>query len=138
MDRISPEKRSLVMASIKAKDTFPEMIVRRAAHRLGYRFRLHRQDLPGKPDLVFPRLRKIIFVHGCFWHLHEGCKKSKLPVTNYEFWQGKLSRNRERDKENLQLLTDAGWTVLTLWECELANQEAFSARISSFLSATHV
>jgi len=138
MDRISPEKRSLVMARVKAKDTLPEMIVRRAAHKLGYRFRLHRPDLPGTPDLVFPKLRKIILVHGCFWHLHEGCKKSKLPMTSREFWQRKLARNCERDKESLQLLTDAGWTVLTLWECELSNQEALLARIASFLSGTDV
>lgn len=138
MDRISPEKRSLVMAQVKAKDTIPEMIVRRAAHKLGYRFRLHRRNLPGTPDLVFPRLRKIILVHGCFWHLHEGCKRSKLPTTNREFWQRKLSRNCERDKENLRLLTDSGWAVLILWECELANLEALYARIASFLSSTDV
>src|SRR5690349_14284392 len=99
-DKISKERRSQNMAAIRAKDMKPEMIVRSLAHRLGYRFRLHRRDLPGSPDLVFPRLKKIVFVHGCFWHQHSGCREGRLPNSRSEYWIPKLTRNVARDAEN--------------------------------------
>lgn len=121
------------MSRVRSKNTTPELIVRRIAHGFGYRFRLHRKDLSGTPDLVFPRLQKIILVHGCFWHFHEHCKKSKIPATNSEFWERKLNTNRKRDKENLDLLTAKGWKVLTIWECELKDEDSLHRIILDFL-----
>lgn len=112
--------RSQVMRSIGSRDTKPEMHVRRALHSMGYRFRLHRADLPGTPDIVLPRHRMVIFVHGCFWHQHEGCKRSERPASNSAYWQRKLTRNMERDQLNRRALETAGWRVVTLWECEIA------------------
>ncbi len=113
------EQRSKNMAAIRSKDTKPELRVRSLLHRLGYRFRLHRSDLPGKPDIVLPSKRKIIFVHGCFWHLHE-CRFGRVqPATNENFWTEKRRRNCERDETNLQLLRQDGWDVLVIWECLL-------------------
>ena len=121
------------MARVPAKGTKPELIVRRLAHALGYRFRLHRTNLPGRPDLVFPRHRKVIFVHGCFWHGHENCRKAKRPETNRSFWERKLSRNVERDHQNLAALRETGWTVLVVWECETRNREHLSKTVRNFL-----
>lgn len=128
------EMRSRVMRAVKSVNTGPEMTVRRQLHALGYRYRLHRKDLPGKPDLVFPGRRKAIFVHGCFWHVH-GCRRSRLPKTRQDYWIPKLARNRERDTENRFALEELGWTVLTVWECELKEMETLTARLRLFLDS---
>jgi|SRR6185437_2298101 len=124
--------RSENMRAIRSRDTLPEMAVRSLVHRLGYRFRLHRRDLPGKPDLVFPVRRKVIFVHGCFWHSH-ACKTGLIPKTNRDFWLPKLRRNKARDKKNLKDLTQQGWDALTIWQCELKNSSAVRRRVKGFL-----
>lgn len=132
-DVYNSKKRSEIMARVRATGTKPELIVRQVAHGLGYRFRLHRCDLPGKPDIVFPRYRRVILVHGCFWHGHKGCAKAKRPVTNSAFWDRKLSRNVKRDCENVASLRRAGWRVLVIWECETKDREQLAAKISRFL-----
>lgn len=118
-DKISSSVRSKNMAAIKGKDTKPEIIVRRYLHKLGYRFRLHRKDLPGKPDITLPRFKTVIFVHGCFWHRHEQCANSVMPTSNVAFWRKKLDGNVVRDKKNVELLKEQGWKVLVIWECEV-------------------
>src|SRR5947209_3239298 len=120
-DVFDAEKRSAVMRAVKSKDTTPEMKVRRLLHRAGYRFRLHRADLPGKPDIVFPGRRAAIFVHGCFWHQHPGCHHADRPSSNKPYWNKKLNRNVERDKAHVSALKEQEWKVLTLWECEVRN-----------------
>ena len=133
MDKLSQERRSANMRAVKGRDTQPEMVVRRLAHRLGYRFRLHRADLPGKPDLAFPGRRAVIFIHGCFWHGHD-CKKGTLrPEANADFWEVKLNRNVERDREQLAQLENAGWRALVIWQCELKDAANLAARLSQFL-----
>ena len=124
------------MRRIRSKDTKPELIVRSLAHRIGYRFRLHRKDLPGNPDLVFSSRRKVIFVHGCFWHQHpeKTCLDSRLPKSNKEYWHEKLARNIERDKTNVEHLSRLGYEVLTIWECETKDQDELKARLIEFLS----
>lgn len=112
------EERSAIMRAVPQKNSKPEMIVRRALHHLGYRFRLHRRDLPGTPDIVLPRHRVAIFVHGCFWHRHPGCRLASTPRTRTEFWQSKFDRNVERDTMATQALQKLGWRVLVIWECE--------------------
>ena len=113
----TPAQRSFNMSRIRAKDTRPELVVRSLVHQMGYRFRLHRKDLPGKPDLVLPGHRKVIFVHGCFWHMHR-CRYGRVtPKTNAEFWQQKRMGNVERDRRNVRELRRAGWSVLVVWEC---------------------
>lgn len=121
------------MRRIRKRDTKPELMVRQIAHALGFRFRLYRRDLPGTPDLVFPRLRKIIFVHGCFWHQHAGCRLARLPRSRPEYWLPKLERNVERDQQAEAALKAAGWRVLTLWECELRDPSLLRDRIHRFL-----
>ena len=116
-DVVSPESRSRMMSGIRGKDTKPEMIVRKALFAAGYRFRLHRKDLPGVPDIVLPIRRVAIFVHGCFWHMHAGCKYAKLPSTRPEFWNEKLSGNALRDQKARDALLSNGWRVLIVWEC---------------------
>jgi len=132
-DVYNSEKRSEIMARVRVTGSKPELIVRQVAHGLGYRFRLHRPDLPGKPDIVFPRYRRVIFVHGCFWHGHKGCAKAKRPSSNRAFWDRKLSRNLERDCENAVVLRKTGWKVLVIWECETKDRECLAAKISRFL-----
>jgi len=122
------------MGRVGGKNTKPEMIVRRLAHRLGYRFRLHRKGLPGRPDLVFPSLRKAIFVHGCFWHRHD-CKKATTPKTNSQFWQEKFRQNVERDRMALADLADEGWDTMVVWGCETHDVELVSEEISTFLGS---
>lgn len=126
-------QRSALMVRIRGKDTKPELAVRRLAHRLGYRFRLHRRDLPGSPDLVFPALRKVIFVHGCFWHRHPGCRKASTPTTRRTFWQAKFDRNVERDVRKEVELMAAGWEVLLVWECETRDPVGLAAMLTTFL-----
>ena len=125
------------MRSIRSKGMKPEMIVRRLTHRMGYRYRLYRHDLPGRPDMIFPSRRKIIFVHGCFWHQHSDpeCKIVRVPRSNLEYWEPKLRRNQERDREHHKKLYEAGWRVLTLWECEIKQKQPqeLAARLQYFL-----
>ena len=136
-DTVTPEVRSAIMARIKSKGMKPEMRVRRLLHGMGYRYRLHRGDLPGRPDLVFPSRRKVVFVNGCFWHLHEGCERVRVPSSNRDYWVAKLNRNRERDIRNLALLEQAGWGVMTVWECELRQDiNAATNRLTEFLGAS--
>ena len=132
-DIFDPEKRSEIMSRIRGRDTRPEMIVRRIAHGLGFRFRLHRKDLPGRPDIVFPRHQAVIVVHGCFWHRHPGCKRASSPKTREGYWQNKFEDNVVRDKRNETALRDLGWKVMVIWECETKDHEAVAARIESFL-----
>jgi DNA mismatch endonuclease (patch repair protein) len=123
------------MRAVKSRNTGPEMIVRRLAHRLGYRFRLHRADLPGKPDLVFPGRRKIIFVHGCWWHGHDCRRGAREPVSNLAYWRAKIGRNVERDRATLVALEAQGWRVATIWECQLKDQALLETRLRAFLDA---
>ena len=132
-DTIDPARRSRNMSRIRGRDTKPEMTVRRLLHGMGYRYRLHRKDLPGKPDIVFGPRRKVIFVHGCFWHGHSCKRGRRVPKSNVEYWQTKIARNVERHANQLDELIAAGWTGLTLWECELANMDAVAQRLSAFL-----
>jgi len=137
MDRLTKSRRSENMRRIQSKDTLPELAVRRIAHAMGFRFRLHRKDLPGKPDLVFPGLRKVIFVHGCFWHQHSRCPEGRLPKMRLNYWAPKLARNRERDRENLGALEKLGWDSLTIWECEIKDAQTIRNRIAKFLGHDH-
>jgi DNA mismatch endonuclease (patch repair protein) len=119
------------MGRVRQKDTKPEMVVRSLTHQLGYRFRLHRRDLPGRPDLVFPKLRKVIFVHGCFWHRH-GCSKATTPKSNSDYWQPKFAENVERDKRAIAELLRLGWEPMVVWECETRDIDALSQALSTF------
>ncbi len=129
--------RSALMARVRGKNSKPEVVVRRVAHVLGYRFRLHRGDLPGTPDLIFPRLRKVIFVHGCFWHRHRGCSRTTTPKTRAEFWAEKFTRNIERDALKTKQLRALGWRVLIVWECETFNPDILSNHLAAFLAQYH-
>lgn len=135
VDTLTPAERSERMSRIKGRDTGPELSVRRIVHGMGYRYRLHRKDLPGKPDLVFPGRRKVIFVHGCFWHRHSdpACKLARLPKSRLEFWETKLEANRERDGRNLTKLRSIGWEPMTVWECEIKDARKVAGRIKKFL-----
>jgi DNA mismatch endonuclease, patch repair protein len=133
VDVFTPRKRSVIMSRIGGKDTAPEVRVRRLLHALGFRFRLHRIDLPGKPDIVLPRHNKIIFVHGCFWHGHTNCSRATLPTTNTEFWRVKIGKNISRDERVRRELRSLGWSVLVLWQCELTPIEALRTRLIKFL-----
>lgn len=132
-DTLSPEARSKRMALIHGKDTKPEMVVRRLLHGMGYRYRLHCGDLPGKPDLVFRSRHAVVFVHGCFWHRHENCQLARLPKSRVEFWSAKLEGNKQRDAKKLAELEALGWRVLVVWECELQNRDHLAARLRGFL-----
>ena len=123
MDSFNSAHRSWNMSRIKSRDTSPELKVRSILHRMGYRFRLHRKDLPGKPDIVLPKYRAVIFVHGCFWHRHFDCKYAYTPKSNIEFWEKKFSKNIERDLRNKRLLQEQGWSVIVVWECQVNKQE---------------
>jgi DNA mismatch endonuclease, patch repair protein len=127
------DQRSRTMRAVKGADTGPELTVRRLAHRMGYRFRLHRSDLPGKPDLVFPGRRKVIFVHGCFWHGHSCARGNRPPKTNSDYWQKKIARNAARDLRNASALEASGWGVAVIWECELKRPVDVRKRLSKFL-----
>jgi DNA mismatch endonuclease, patch repair protein len=136
MDTISVPRRSANMRAIRSKDTKPEMAVRRLAHSLGYRFRVHRKDLPGKPDMVFPGRRAVIFIHGCFWHQHpdSACKRARPPKSNTDYWQSKLERNQLRDLEHKTALQAQGWRVLVIWECQTRDETGLKQLLLSFLS----
>jgi DNA mismatch endonuclease (patch repair protein) len=127
------EERSLLMAKIRGKNSLPERMVRSLAHKLGYRFRLHRRDLPGCPDIVFPSRRKVILVHGCFWHQHHGCTKGTIPKTRRTFWKTKLTKNVNRDRRNIAALKKLGWAVLVIWECQLKDSRSFEDNLKAFL-----
>jgi DNA mismatch endonuclease, patch repair protein len=127
--------RSQIMRSVKSTDTQPELAVRRMVHRLGYRYRLHRKDVPGRPDLVFTSRQKVIFVHGCFWHGHTCKRGARIPKTNTDYWKQKIARNVRRDISNEAILAASGWEVLTVWECELAKPDELLARLKGFLAA---
>lgn len=131
-ERLSPEQRSANMRAVRGKNTKPEMLVRRIAHRLGYRYRLHVRNLPGKPDLVFPARRKVIFVHGCFWHGHS-CPRGSRPASNAAFWREKLNRNVRRDAAQVAALLEAGWATLVIWECETKSESDLGSRLQGFL-----
>lgn len=133
-DVMTPEQRSRAMAQVRSKNTKPEKRVRSLLHRLGRRFRLHRRDLPGTPDIVLPKHRAAIFVHGCFWHAHPGCPRATTPSTRVEFWTDKLARNAARDARNQRELAAAGWRVLVVWECETRDEPALEARLLAFLT----
>lgn len=120
------------MQAVKAKDTGPEMCVRQMLHSHGYRYRLHRKDLPGRPDIVFASKRKVIFIHGCFWHGH-GCTKGKLPVSRLEYWKPKIEQNKARDTRNLVELETEGWQVLTIWQCEMSDRQVLWTRLQEFV-----
>ena len=133
-DVFSPEKRSAVMRRVKGRDTGPEMVVRRALRALGVGYRLGGASLPGRPDVVMKGRRAVIFVHGCFWHGHHCARGARQPKANADYWRAKIGRNRERDRTSEEALAAEGWRVLTLWECELKDAEALTARLRSFLT----
>jgi len=135
-DVFTPAKRSAIMARIKSENTKPEILVRKIVHSLGYRFRLHKKTLPGKPDLVFPRHQKVIFVHGCFWHGHAGCLRSALPSTRKEFWRTKILGNVARDIRVRRSLIRQGWRVLVVWQCQTKNLDRLRKRLEQFLRGT--
>lgn len=133
-DTISQERRSALMRRIRSKDTRPEMAVRSLLHRLGYRFRLHRKDLPGRPDIVLPKHRKIVLMHGCFWHGHT-CRLASKPKSNQAYWAEKIQGNQARDARSLVALQNQGWAVLELWECEVRQFTGLEDKLRKFLSA---
>ena len=134
MDIYSPTKRSQLMAKVGSRNTKPELRVRSTIHKLGFRFRVNRADLPGRPDIVLPRHKKVIFVHGCFWHQHVECAKARRPRTNVAFWDAKLDANVKRDGVTQQRLTDLGWEVMVVWECEARNKVALIPKLTGFLA----
>jgi DNA mismatch endonuclease (patch repair protein) len=133
VDIVDPKRRSEIMSRIGPRDTAPERAVRRVAHRLGYRFRLHRKNLPGRPDLVFPRFKVALFVHGCFWHRHPGCVNCSTPKTRPEFWAAKFAATVARDRRNEQALSAIGWRVLKIWECEAEDARLIALRLTRVL-----
>lgn len=132
VDTVTPARRSEIMSRVRPKNTKPELLVRRLLHAAGFRYRLHCAGLPGKPDLVFPGRKKVLFVHGCFWHMHEGCPLARIPKSRVEFWSGKLNANRLRDNLNVTKLREAGWDVFVLWECELQEIDLLT-KLTAFL-----
>ena len=136
MDTLSPIQRSERMSRVRSKNTKPELTIRRLVYSLGYRYRLHSAHLPGRPDLVFTGRRKVIFVHGCFWHRHGArCHLTRLPKTKLEFWSPKFEQNRKRDEKNLRKLRNSGWEALVIWECQLINRSYLTERIENFLES---
>lgn len=129
------EIRSKIMRAVKSSDTAPEKVVRSMVHRLGFRFRLHRNDLPGRPDLVFPRLKKVVFVHGCFWHGHSCARGNRVPNRNQAYWVSKIERNRKRDNEVSRLLRSLGWERHVVWECALKRPALVVSALARFLNA---
>jgi DNA mismatch endonuclease (patch repair protein) len=134
MDTFPPEKRSDIMRRVHSTDTTPERKVRTLLHGLGYRFRLHRKDLPGKPDIVLPKRRAVVFVHGCFWHRHQDCPRASTPMSRQEYWLPKFRRTIERDIKNQEELRKSGWNVVVVWECEIRDLEKLRERMSELIS----
>ncbi|EXJ16937.1 very short patch repair endonuclease [Imhoffiella purpurea] len=134
-DKISPQARSEVMRRIRKRDTKPELALRRLVHGMGYRYRLYRKDLPGSPDLVFPGRRAMIFMHGCFWHQHPGCRLARQPKSRPDYWLAKLARNVERDAEVRAQLAALGWKVLVIWKCEITDPGLVGERVAAFLGS---
>jgi DNA mismatch endonuclease (patch repair protein) len=137
-DRLTPVERSVHMGRIRRSNTKPELVVRRLLHRLGYRFRLQWKAAPGRPDVAFPRRRKVLFVHGCFWHQHEGCRLAHVPATRREFWEAKFERNRTRDARDLKRCEEQGWDPLVIWECEVRELAALEVRLRDFLGPSKI
>jgi DNA mismatch endonuclease, patch repair protein len=137
MDKITPAQRSEVMSSVRSKNTQPELTVRRMVHGLGYHYQLHRRELPGQPDLVFRSRRKVIFIHGCFWHRHPdpGCRRVRTPASNVDYWQEKFAKNIQRDQEHIEALRSRGWDVLVIWECEIEKTDLLRKSIARFLES---
>lgn len=133
VDVYTPEKRSDIMRRVRGEDTGPERLVRRALHQMGYRYHIHDRGLPGSPDVVLQRQRAVIFIHGCFWHGHKGCKHSARPSSNVEFWKRKLDRNTQRDRENIRALRRARWKVLVIWECHAKDESSVATALRRFL-----
>ena len=133
MDVFNKTVRSAVMRSVKSKNTGAEMKVRRQLHAAGFRYFLHVKNLPGKPDIVFPRRKKAIFVHGCFWHQHPGCRSAHRPASNSDYWNAKLDRNMARDERNLAMLRESGWEIFVVWECAIRYQDALLETLKGFL-----
>ena len=127
------EQRSRNMSAIKSKNTKPEIAVRRLLHSMGYRFRLHRKDLPGSPDIVLPKYKTVIFVHGCFWHRHENCKYASTPKTRKEFWENKFNSNKKRDQKIQKEIIDLGWQFIIIWECEARNIQPLEEKLKGYL-----
>lgn len=136
MDLLTKERRSWNMSRIGGRNTAPELVVRSALHRLGYRFRLHRRDLPGRPDIILPKHKTVILVHGCFWHRHPRCQYAYTPKSNLTFWTKKFSGNVERDRQVRRLLRKAGWSVIVIWECETYDAERLAARLSALFPSS--
>ncbi len=134
-DTVDQKTRSRIMRQVQGKNTGPEKAVRSLLHAMGFRFRLHNGDLPGKPDICLSKFKTAIFVHGCFWHRHKGCKRATMPVSNIPYWSEKFERNVAREIKNARLLRKEGWKVATVWECELKNPEKLSRRLAAFLNA---
>jgi DNA mismatch endonuclease (patch repair protein) len=134
MDTRTPEQRRRIMQAVKPKNTIPELVVRKLLHAMGYRFRLHRIDLPGTPDIVLPKYRKVIFVHGCFWHRH-GCRKGQLPKSRLDYWRPKLEKNVARDRTKLEQLRSLGWEALVVWQCETPDRDALRVKLQEFVDA---
>jgi len=135
VDNLSLAERSEIMARVRSKNSRPELLVRKLVFALGYRYRLHAKDLPGHPDIVLRKIRKVIFVHGCFWHRHGGCALARLPKSRLDFWLPKLEGNRKRDERNKKALLRGGWKVLTIWECQIRGSDPLTARVRRFLNA---
>ena len=138
MDSLTPERRSANMRAIRSKHTKPELAVRSTAFRAGYRFRLHERALPGSPDLVFSARRKVIFVHGCFWHGHDGCDKAYRPKSRVAFWSEKFQKNRQRDERTMAAIQALGWEPLVVWECEAVDGEVLRRRLVDFLGPPRI
>lgn len=130
VDNLSKDRRSWNMSRIRSKNTKPELIVRSLLHRMGYRFRLYRKNLPGKPDIVLPKYKTVVFVHGCFWHRHRGCKRCTTPTSNRRYWLKKLNRNVEKDKFHKMQLRKFGWNVFVIWECETKNLDKLTNKLA--------
>jgi len=135
MDVFLKKKRSWIMSRVKGRDTKPELKIRSLVHKLGFRFRLGNRKLPGTPDLILTRFKKVIFVHGCFWHGHKNCRRAKLPETNADFWKNKIKKNKLRDTKDIKTLKTLGWKSLTIWQCELKNSLKVQIKLKKFLKA---
>ena len=134
-DRLTPERRSWNMSRIRGRDTKPELVVRRLLHEMGYRFRLHRADLPGRPDIILPRHKTVVFVHGCYWHRHPGCRFAYTPKSRQSFWNAKFTSNVARDQRNQRVLKEAGWRVIVIWECETSDRDVLAQRLIADLKS---